>query len=204
MAALPGRAFEELLQQPGVREVVELRSPFGFLAFHGGSLERMTDVIAAEAAARAGSSLYSVVQPPELRWHIPSHLVTRHASASLDAFLNHVRLVVALHGFGRAGRWTQLLLGGVNRPLAAHLRHHLAPALPDYQVIDDLERMPLELRGLHPTNPVNLPAEGGVQLELPPRVRGLTQHWRHWSDAGRPPPVEALIDGLAAAALAWA
>jgi phage replication-related protein YjqB (UPF0714/DUF867 family) len=31
--------------------------------------------------------------------------------------------------------------------------------------------IPSHLRGLHPSNPVNLVASGGVQLELPPRVR---------------------------------
>ena len=38
--------FAELLRQPGVEEVLELRSSFGFLAFHGGSLEAETDTIA--------------------------------------------------------------------------------------------------------------------------------------------------------------
>jgi phage replication-related protein YjqB (UPF0714/DUF867 family) len=31
--------------------------------------------------------------------------------------------------------------------------------------------MPAHLRGMHPNNPVNRVASGGVQLELPPRVR---------------------------------
>jgi phage replication-related protein YjqB (UPF0714/DUF867 family) len=34
-------------------------------------------------------------------------------------------------------------------------------------VIDDLEAIPTPLRGVHRNNPVNLPADGGVQLELP-------------------------------------
>ena len=38
---------------------------FGFLAFHGGSLERMTDVVATEAADASGASLYAVLQPDE-------------------------------------------------------------------------------------------------------------------------------------------
>ena len=49
----------------------------------------------------------------------------------------------------------------------------MRPALPDYDVVLDLEAIPRELRGLHPDNPVNIPRLGGVQLELPPRVRGL-------------------------------
>jgi phage replication-related protein YjqB (UPF0714/DUF867 family) len=195
--------FDELMRHPGVQETVTLRSSFGFLAFHGGSLERMTDVIATEAARRAGASLYAVVQPPGLRWHIPSRLFSPDASPGLAAFVDHVDIAVALHGYGRAGRWTQLLLGGTNRALADHLHRHLAPALPDYEVIADLDRVPSELRGLHPDNPVNLPAGGGVQLELPPRVRGLTPQWQGWSGPGLAPPAEALVAALASAASAW-
>ncbi len=195
--------FADLLLHPGVREDVELRSGFGFLAFHGGGLERMTEVIASEAAGRAGASLYTLVQPPDLRWHIPSHLVSPDESEALARFLGRVEVVVAVHGYGRAGRWTDLLLGGSNRKLAAHLREVLAPALPDYAVVADLERIPPELRGLHPANPVNLPPSGGVQLELPPRVRGLTPHWRGWAGPGLAPPAEALVSALAAAATSW-
>ncbi len=195
--------FSDLLQHPGVREEVELRSAFGFLAFHGGALERMTEVIAAEAAARAGASLYALVPPPDLRWHIPSHRVSPDESAALAGVLDRVEVVIALHGYGRAGRWTDLLLGGSNRELAAHLGGLLAPALPDYRVVADLDAIPPELRGLHPANPVNLPPAGGVQLELPPRVRGLTPHWRGWAGPGLVPPAEALVSALAAAATTW-
>jgi phage replication-related protein YjqB (UPF0714/DUF867 family) len=48
--------FDELLRQPGVVEEWELRSPFGFLAIHGGSLELGAAEVAAEAADRAGMS----------------------------------------------------------------------------------------------------------------------------------------------------
>ncbi|MFL6242461.1 MAG: poly-gamma-glutamate hydrolase family protein [Acidimicrobiia bacterium] len=53
----------------------ELRSPFGFLAIHGGSLELGAAEVAAGAADRAGMSFYTVRQPENLRWHIPSALV---------------------------------------------------------------------------------------------------------------------------------
>jgi len=185
-------AFVELLGTPGVKEVVELRSPFGFMAFHGGSLERMTDVIALDAAERSGASVYAVQQPPELRWHIPSHQVS--GSERLAAFLDHVEVAVALHGFGREGCWTQILLGGSNRPLAAHLGRCLQPALPHFEVVDDLDRIPVDLAGRHPSNPVNRPRQGGVQVELPPRVRGLTPHNY---------PVEPLVAALADAAASY-
>lgn len=192
--------FAELLAEPGVEEDIELRSGFGFLAFHGGSLERMTDVIAGEAAARSGASLYAVRQPVGLRWHLPSTEVTPDASPRLAAFLDHVEVAVAVHGFGRHGFWTSLLVGGTNRALAAHLGVHLGPALPDHLVLTDIDAIPSELRGVSPRNPVNLPRGGGVQLELPPRVRGLTPHWADWSGPGLPPPTEALVAALAEAA----
>ena len=195
--------FEDLLAEPGVEEVLELRSRIGFLAFHGGSLERMTDVVAIDAAQRSGASVYAVVQPPGLRWHIRSVDVTPDASAALAAFVAHVDVAIAIHGFGREGYWTSLLLGGTNRDLASHVGRHLRPALPDYAIVDDLEGIPVELRGLHPRNPVNLPAGGGVQIELPPRVRGTTPHWEGWEGPGHCPPLEALVAGLADAVQAW-
>ena len=159
--------FAELLRQPGVEEVLELRSSFGFLAFHGGSLEEETDTIAVAAAARAGASLYAVVQPAELRWHIPSADVDPAASPALSRFLDHVEVAIALHGYGRAGWWTTLLAGGGNRALAADVRCRVEAALPGYEVVDDLATIPHALRGMHPDNPVNRPRYGGVQLELP-------------------------------------
>ncbi len=184
--------FSELLATPGVEEVVELRSGFGFLAFHGGSLERMTDVVALAAAEQAGASVYAVVQPPDVRWHIPSHVVGAQASPKLRSFLDHVEVAVALHGYGRAGSWHRILLGGSNRALAATLAAHLRPALPQMEVVDDLAAIPRPLQGIHPDNPVNQVRGGGVQVELPPRVRGLTPH--NYS-------VKPLIDALAAAAI---
>jgi phage replication-related protein YjqB (UPF0714/DUF867 family) len=190
--------FADLLHQPGVREVVELRSTFGFLAFHGGSLEQMTAEIAGDAAERAGASLYAVIQPADLRWHVPSRLVDPAASEGLAAFLDHVDLAVAVHGYGRAARWTDILLGGANRGLAARLGIALQAALPDYQVVHVIDDVPPELRGLNPDNPVNRPRGGGVQLELPPRVRGMGPKWADWSGPGWAPPTEALIAALAA------
>ena len=198
-----GAPFAELLATPGVEEVLELRSRFGFLAFHGGSLERVTDVVARAAAERAGASCYAVLQPPDLRWHLPSTRFTPAASPALARFVDHVEVAVALHGYGRMGRWTSLLLGGSNRGLAAHVARSLAAALPDHEVVTDLDAIPPELRGLHPGNPVNRPVGGGAQLELPPRVRGLTPHWAAWSGPGLPPPTEALVAALAEAAATW-
>ena len=107
--------FRQLLDTHGVREVCELRSKVGFMAYHGGSLEEVTDVIAARAAAACGASYYGVLQPPDLKWHIPSHHVTPDHSPTLQAFLDHVEVVITVHGYGRDGMWTTVLLGGQNR-----------------------------------------------------------------------------------------
>jgi phage replication-related protein YjqB (UPF0714/DUF867 family) len=195
--------FDELLAHEGVEEIVELRSTFGFMAYHGGSLEEVTDVIATAAAEKAGASLYAVVQPPDFRWHIPSTEVRPEHSAALREFIDHVEVVVTVHGYGREGFWTTLLLGGQNRTLADHVASHLRPALPDYTIATDLDSIPLALRGLHPENPANLPRGGGVQLELPPRVRGRSPIWKDWEGPGLVPPTVALIEGLAAAASTW-
>ena len=197
--------FAELLAHPGVEETVELGTTVGFLAFHGGSLEQGTDMIAAEAARRCGASLYTVVQPEGFRWHIPSKLVSPAESPALATFLDHVDVAIAIHGFGRPTMFTTMLAGGSNRELARHLAGHIRARLPEYEVLDDAAAIPVELRGLHPDNPVNLPRRGGTQLELPPRVRGIGPFWADHDLAAAPrtPHTEALIGALAAAALAW-
>lgn len=196
--------FAELLAHDGVEEDLELRSGFGFMAFHGGNLEEGTDLVASAAATAAGASLYAVRQPPSLRWHLPSIEVTKEDSPALAAFVDHVDVTVAVHGFGRAGFWTTLLLGGTNRDLATHLAVHLRGALPDYIVVDELDGIPSDLRGIHRRNPVNLPRQGGVQLELPPRTRSRTVPL--WADLPADEPIPhqlSLIDALAEAASTW-
>jgi phage replication-related protein YjqB (UPF0714/DUF867 family) len=190
--------FADLLAHPGVEEVCELRSSFGLMAFHGGNLEAATDTIAAAVAARTGASLYAVRQPRDLRWHIPSILVRPCDSPRLAAFVEHVDVVVTVHGYGAEGWWTTLLLGGSNRALAAHLGDRLRTNLVPhgYDVVDDLDAIPPHLRGVHPRNPVNLPAGRGVQLELPPRVRGTTP-------LSRPEHTEALLAGLTDGVRSW-
>ena len=194
--------FADLLNQPGVEEVVELRGPFGFMAFHGGALEAMTDVIARAAADAAGASYYGVHYPPDVA-HLPSHAVDPEHSATLAAFLAHVDVVITVHGYGRVGHWASLLVGGRNRELADHLGEHLRRRLPVYDVRTDLDEIPRELRGLHPANPVNRPPRAGVQLELPPRVRGSTPMWWDWEGPGPAPHTQSLIDALADAATTW-
>ena len=192
-------SFAELLALPDVVEECVLRGRFGFMAFHGGGLEEMTDVIAAAAAELADASYYGIVHPPDWELHIPSTRVAPQHSPRLAAFIEHVDVVISVHGFGRRSLMTSLLLGGRNRELATHVAGHLRPALPAYDILDDLALIPPELRGVHDRNPVNLPSGAGVQIELPPRVRGASPLWWDW-EGERVPHTDALIDALAAAA----
>jgi phage replication-related protein YjqB (UPF0714/DUF867 family) len=193
--------FATLLATPGVVEHVEIRSTFGFMAFHGGNLERMTDEIAMLAAERAGASVYCVVQPYPLREHLPSNQVRPEESPKLASFLDHVDHVIAIHGYGREGLWSSMLLGGGHRELAATCADNLRTYLPEFHAVDDVETIPSELRGMHPHNPVNRARLGGVQLELPPRVRGLTPHAATMERFdGRIAWTNSLIDALVATA----
>jgi phage replication-related protein YjqB (UPF0714/DUF867 family) len=182
--------FAELLDCDGVREVSALRSPVGFMAIHGGSLERGTAEIATAAATAGGASVYTVEQPADLRWHVPSHVIGREGSTALTRFLDHVEIVISIHGYGREGWWTRILAGGADRGLSTRVAGALRSALPDYEIVDDVDEIPRELRGLHPENPVNRARGGGVQLELPPRIRGIGPN-------ARPEATAALVDGLA-------
>lgn len=196
----------ELLTQPNVIETSVLRSPrLGFMAFHGGKLEKVTDVVASEAAERSGASYYGIVQTDDPLNHISSKYVDPAESPALAEFIAHTDAVITIHGYGRPTlRWS-LLLGGRNRELAAHVAGHLRAGLPDYDILDDLSDIPTELAGQHPDNPVNRPRHKGVQIELPPLIRWNVEGW-HWSDIderGRAPQTEELIRTLAAAATDW-
>ena len=195
--------FAELLEFPGVEEILELRGTFGFMAFHGGALEAMTDVIARAAAERCDASYYGVHMPHDHQRHIPSTCFTPDDSPVLAEFVAHVDTVITVHGYGRDKFWTKLLLGGQNRVLAEHMATHLRSALPGYDSITDIDEIPLELRGLHVNNPVNVVANAGVQLELPPRIRGSSPIWADWKGPGLVPHTVSLIDALVDAVNAW-
>ena len=126
----------------------------------------------------------------------------------LAAFLDHVDVVVAVHGFGRQDMFTTLLLGGRNRDLGRHVGP--PPAGRAARVRHRRRRStasPGSCAGCTPTTPSTGRACGGVQLELPPRVRGLGPFWTDFraehGDDVHPPHTEALIGALAAAATTW-
>jgi phage replication-related protein YjqB (UPF0714/DUF867 family) len=197
------QTLRQLLARPGMVERCELRSRFGLMAIHGGGLEQMTDVIAAAVAARAGASCYAVLHPDDVEHHLSSLRYRAEESDGLAAFLDHVEVVVSIHGYGREGSWTSILAGGRNRRLAAAIAAEANARLPGYEVITELTRIPAELRGLSARNPVNVPAAAGVQLELPPRVRGLSPLSPPPAADGLSPPTRVLIEILTDVARSW-
>ncbi len=166
-------AFADLLAHPDVLEEQVLASTVGFLALHGG-LEPGTAEIARAAAGRSGASYYAIVQPDDLKHHVPSHQTDPACAPLLAEFLDHIDALVSVHGYrGHDDLHTALLVGGGDRVLAAELAGRLRVALPGYRVVDDLDRIPRRLRGVDPRNPVNRAARGGVQVELPHPVRAI-------------------------------
>ncbi len=191
--------FETLLAQPGVAETSSLAGRVGFLALHGGNLERTTDQIASEAAEACGASLYTVAQPEPMRDHIPSIAFDPEKSDALASFLAHIDIAISVHGYGSLGAFTTVLIGGSNRTAARMVAAELRPRLPSYEFVDRLDDIGPKLRGVHRHNPVNRPRLGGVQIELPPRIRGLSPWWRDRYGT-RVSHTDRLIAGLAAAA----
>ena len=162
--------FAQLLRCSGVEERLTYGSPVGFLALHGG-LEPGTEGVAARAAQAAGASSYIVTQPRTLGWHVPSHRIVTDEVPGLAGFLEHVEVVISVHGYFRPEWPDAVYVGGANRTLAAGLATRLRAALADLEVVDDLQAIPRGLRGVDPRNPVNGSRGGGVQLELPHRAR---------------------------------
>jgi phage replication-related protein YjqB (UPF0714/DUF867 family) len=184
----------ELLAIPGMREECILRSRVGFMALHGGSQDRGTDQIARRAADEAGASYYAVLHPAGLRVHLTSRLYDPDHSPSLRAFLEHVNIGISVHGFGRDGfaLWLDpdrglivepygppmrgrqigplrgIILGGRNEQLLGAARTLFSGRFADFHLADERVRL-----GFHSRNPVNLPAAHGVQIELPPGLRGI-------------------------------
>jgi phage replication-related protein YjqB (UPF0714/DUF867 family) len=164
------------------------------MALHGGSQDRGTHEIASCAAEKSGSSYYAIVQPGNLRVHLTSRHHDPGQSQKMSAFLRHVDVAISVHGFGRdsfsfhvdsgsgpviepygparRGRQTGplrgIIVGGLNADLVDAACAILGERLPGYHAGSERVRL-----GFHPRNPVNLPAAHGVQIELPPALRGI-------------------------------
>jgi phage replication-related protein YjqB (UPF0714/DUF867 family) len=209
--------LRDILGEPGVDEQCVLRSEVGFLALHGGSQDRGTDLIARRAAARAGASYYAIVQPPTLRVHLTSRRHDPADSPHLRRFLDHVEVAISVHGFGRDGfalavdparglvieaygpalKGAQrgpvrgIILGGLNAELLQKAHALLEGRFEGYHVADGRVRL-----GFHPANPVNLPRGKGVQIELPPGLRGIGPLGDRPSPDPEDPVIDALVDSL--------
>jgi phage replication-related protein YjqB (UPF0714/DUF867 family) len=184
----------ELLSLPGVREISELRSAVGLMALHGGSQDRGTHEIASRTAERTGASYYAILQPSGVRVHLTSRRHNPDDSDRLRAFLEHVEIAISVHGFGRdsfalkvdlaggvviepygpallgrqSGPLRGIIVGGRNTELLDVARRLLHDRFTGYHVADERIRL-----GFDPNNPVNLPSSHGVQIELPPGLRGI-------------------------------
>jgi len=192
-------AFADLLAHPAVVEELAVRSDVGFLALHGG-LEPGTAELATAAADRAGASCYAIRQPHDLKQHVPSVLSDPADSPCLAAFLEHVRVVVSVHGYWsrREELGHAVLVGGAHRGLVELMAARLRAAFPDTPVEHDPKVIPPKLRGLDPRNPVNLATAGGVQLELPPRLRVIGPVAERAEAAPYRGPTALLVETLAA------
>jgi len=162
--------FDRLLQCTDVEERLVLGSRVGFLALHGG-LEGGTEGIATAAAAATGASAYVVTQPRTLGWHVSSHRVDPDRVPRLAAFLDHVDVVVSVHGYFRPELPDAVFVGGGLRPLASDVATRLRTEITEMPVVDTVAAIPRAMRGVDPRNPVNRSRGGGVQIELPHRAR---------------------------------
>jgi phage replication-related protein YjqB (UPF0714/DUF867 family) len=164
------------------------------MALHGGSQDRGTNQIARRAAEQSRASYYAIVQPSGLRVHLTSRLHAPDHSEMLRSFLQHVEIAISVHGFGRDGFsvWVDperrlvvepygpalrgrqtgplrgIIVGGRNADMLDAARRLLRNRFAGYHVADERVRL-----GFHPDNPVNLPSAHGIQIELPPGLRGI-------------------------------
>ena len=208
--------LRDLLAEPGVVEQCDLRSRVGFMALHGGSQDRGTDLIAGRAAERSGASYYAIIQPPWLRRHLRSRCHDPADSAALRRFLDHVEVAISVHGFGRDGFLAYIdperglvvepygparqgaqqgplrgiIVGGLNPELVEQTRAVLDGRFEGFTVADGRVRL-----GFHPDNAVNLPRGRGVQIELPPGLRGIGPY----GERPVPDPDDPIIEQVASA-----
>ena len=107
--------LDQLLATPGSRNASSRARRSGSARCTAGS-SRAPRRSREAAAVASGASFYAVVQPDDLRWHVPSHSYDPALSDGLRAFLAHVDVVISVHGFGGVrdadDRWTTALLGG--------------------------------------------------------------------------------------------
>jgi phage replication-related protein YjqB (UPF0714/DUF867 family) len=189
----------EQVEMEGVRLLATLTpgGDLGLLALHG-SNEGGTAELARSVAGRCDATSLVFTQPGVRKpVHIPSPRMAVQHCALLREFLDHVELVVSLHGHMRPATPRAIFLGGGNRPAARLLADELGALQPEFEAVTDLDAIPVALRGLHARNPVNLARRGGVQVELPLSARTLRSGWVPGVPDTPPPSVaDALAKGV--------
>lgn len=164
-------SFREMLDRSSVEYTPGCR--VGVLALHAG-IEGGTGEIAREVSASTGATMLNFWQETaDRQLHLTSSRFDPEDCPQLRAFLDASQVVVSLHGHHRLSHDRHIFVGGGNRRLAARLARSLRSHVNDLTIVGNLNEMPPGIRGLHPANPVNRPAQGGVQLELPPCARGF-------------------------------
>jgi hypothetical protein len=68
----------------------------------------------------------------------------------------------------QSGPLRGIIVGGLNAELLEAARLLFTDRFDGYRVADERVRL-----GFHPANPVNLPSGRGIQIELPPGLRGI-------------------------------
>ena len=111
-------------------------------------------------------------------------------------------LIIEPYGPAVQGKQTEplrgIILGGLNAQLLDSARRLFQRRFAGYHVADERIRL-----GFHPDNPVNLPSAHGVQVELPPGLRGIGDFGEIWvpqQDGVVVEVVAALVDLAARAA----
>ena len=187
---------------PAIIEDSTLRSRFGFMAIHGGGLEQMTDVIAERAADAAGASVYVLRHPDHYPHHLPSALY-RAAGVRTARRVPRPRRGRGVAARLRPHRAQHPTAGRRPQPRARRTPRAPRQRCPATRSSPTSTRSRASCAALHPDNPVNRVRGGGTQLELTPRVRGISPRSRLPGDDGLSPATSALVQGLVATARSW-
>lgn len=159
----------------GFLEYARVSGRVAVLAVHGGGIEPGCEELALFAAERTGCSLYVFSGRRErdnsgLR--AKSRSLFQEPGSLRARVVARASVIISLHGHGGESR--SVYAGGGNTSLKRLFAGLMAERLPAYPVVTDPREIPEGLAGLHPDNVVNLPEEGGVQLELPRSLRECT------------------------------
>jgi phage replication-related protein YjqB (UPF0714/DUF867 family) len=202
--------FADVLARPGVTETLVLRGDVGLIAPHGSSMEDGTERLAAEVAERCDASLYAVTYPgtwDEARaLHVNCSSIEPDATPALAKFMDHCRVLLAVHGFTREHLRHAALVGGRNTTLAEIVAEELRSHLPEPAEVLEGDDVPNGLRGRDPANIVNRAPEAGAQVELAPRLRVAYPSRIFWLGSTPNPNIyaDAVVDALCAAIARYA